>query len=245
MRPASRWLRRAEIALWFIGVSLLGVALGATVHRTTFQAEQSRVLESRMAELEHASSIGAPSLQLRQLPDEAIERRDEPESESPTPDPPESPALPPESPVVSPPAERPRLPRETVSDVDLLGRIEIPRLGLSAVVLDGDDDATLQRAVGRVSGTAAPGDGGNTALAGHRDTFFRSLQDIRIDDQVRLVAPPHTYEYRVDSVRIVDANEVSVLDSTGVEELTLVTCYPFRLVGPAPDRFIVKATRVQ
>jgi sortase A len=126
-----------------------------------------------------------------------------------------------------------------------MGRIKIPRIGLSAIVLAGDDDATLRRAVGWVAGTARPDEGGNTALAGHRDTFFRPLQRVEIDDRVRLVVPPHTYEYRVDSIRVVGPDEVSVLDSTGIEELTLVTCYPFRLVGPAPDRFIVKAVRIE
>ncbi|MCA1732581.1 MAG: class D sortase, partial [Acidobacteria bacterium] len=98
---------------------------------------------------------------------------------------------------------------------------------------------------GFLPGTARPGEGGNTGLAAHRDTFFRPLEGIQVDDRIRLEVPPHTYEYRVDSVRIVEPSEVSVLDFTGTEELTLVTCYPFRYIGPAPDRFIVKATRVQ
>jgi len=81
-------------------------------------------------------------------------------------------------------------------------------------------------------------------LAGHRDTFFRPLREIQLNDRIRMIVPPHTYEYRVQSFRVVTPEETSVLDSKGVEELTLVTCYPFRFIGPAPKRFIVSAARV-
>ena len=102
----------------------------------------------------------------------------------------------------------------------------------------------LARAVGLVRGSAHPGEVGNMVLAGHRDTFFRPLRTIKVNDRIRMVVPPNTYEYEVQSLRVVAPEETSVLDSKGVEELTLVTCYPFRFVGPAPDRFIVSATRV-
>ena len=81
-------------------------------------------------------------------------------------------------------------------------------------------------------------------LAGHRDTFFRALRKIRVKDRIRVVTPPHVYEYEVQSLRVVEPDETDVLQSRGSEELTLVTCYPFRFVGPAPDRFIVSATRI-
>jgi sortase A len=93
-------------------------------------------------------------------------------------------------------------------------------------------------------GSAHPGQRGNIVLAGHRDTFFWPLQDIERGDQIRIVLPQQTYRYRVDSIRVVDPAETSALASKGVEELTLVTCYPFRYVGPAPRRFIVSATRL-
>jgi sortase A len=144
---------------------------------------------------------------------------------------------------IAPPGKTKRPPAE--ADPAALGRIEIPRLGLKAIVREGADVDTLERAVGRVPGTAKPGDVGNVVLAGHRDTFFRSLRKIEVDDMIRLVVPPHTYEYRVASLRVVTPTETSVMDSNGIEELTLVTCYPFRVLGPAPDRFIVSATRVE
>ncbi|HEX7418412.1 MAG TPA: class D sortase [Thermoanaerobaculia bacterium] len=131
------------------------------------------------------------------------------------------------------------------ADPTAIGRIEIPRLGLKAIVKEGGDDDTLERAVGLLPGSAHPGQSGNIVLAGHRDTFFWPLQDIERGDQIRIVLPQQTYRYRVDSIRVVDPAETSALASKGVEELTLVTCYPFRYVGPAPQRFIVSATRLE
>lgn len=132
-----------------------------------------------------------------------------------------------------------------IADPLVIGKIEIPRIEVEAIVREGDDDATLALAVGHVPGTALPSQNGNMVLAGHRDTFFRGLRNIRLNDQILLVVPPHTYEYRVVATQVVAPNEMSVLESRGAEELTLVTCYPFNYVGSAPDRFIVRAARVE
>lgn len=252
---ASRVLRRVEITLLIIGVSLLGVALGATLHRRNYQAEQERAFDRVMAASQIASresafngpsaseTIGSPSVSsVRPAADELYGPPAPEESYlstrevKPEPEP---------RPAVAPRATTPPQPAVDELDPNLLGRIVIPRLGLSAFVLEGEDESTFQRAVGFLPGTARPGEGGNTGLAAHRDTFFRPLERLEIDDRIRLEVPPHTYEYRVASLRIVESDEVSVLESTGTEELTLVTCYPFRMIGPAPDRFIVKATRIQ
>ena len=126
----------------------------------------------------------------------------------------------------------------------LIGRIEIPRLGLSAIVAEGTDKTTLRRAVGHIPGTALPGQPGNAGLAGHRDSFFRPLRDILQNDMITLTTLRGEYRYRVVSTQIVVPTEVSVLNPTGNESLTLVTCYPFYFVGAAPSRFIVRAERV-
>jgi sortase A len=127
---------------------------------------------------------------------------------------------------------------------DLIGSIEIPRLGLSAIIVEGTDKATLRRAVGHIPGTPQPGQIGNAGLAGHRDTFFRPLKDIQQNDIITLKTLHGEYRYRVVSTRVVAPTEVSVLDPTGNETLTLVTCHPFYFVGSAPNRFIVRAERV-
>lgn len=122
---------------------------------------------------------------------------------------------------------------------ELLGRIDIPRIHLSAMVLEGVDSNTLRFGAGHVQGTALPGDKGNIAIAAHRDTFFRPLRDIRPNDTILLTTIAGVYRYRVEGTEIVDPSDVQVLRRTRDSQLTLVTCYPFYYLGSAPKRFIV------
>jgi len=122
-----------------------------------------------------------------------------------------------------------------------IGRIEIPRLGVSAIVRAGTDARTLRLAVGYIPGTALPGENGNVGLAGHRDTFFRKLRDINPDDEIRVITRDGVFHYYVQRTNIVQPTDVWVLNATGYPALTLVTCYPFTYVGSAPKRFIVRA----
>jgi sortase A len=136
-------------------------------------------------------------------------------------------------------------PKSAPAAVDgLIGRLEIPRLLLSDVVVEGIDKTSLRRGVGHIPGTALPGHPGNVGLAGHRDTFFRSLKDLKIDDEVEFSTLAGNFKYEVESLRVVDPENVGVLASSGHNVLTLVTCYPFYYVGPAPKRWIVRARQV-
>jgi sortase A len=139
----------------------------------------------------------------------------------------------------------PAVPASLTRQSGLLGRLEIPRLGLSVMVVEGDDHRTLRRAVGHVPGTALPGQDGNTALTGHRDTFFRPLRNIRPEDIITLTTLQGRYRYRVLSTQVVNPDDVSVLEASQKEILTLITCHPFYFVGAAPNRFIVRAERIQ
>jgi LPXTG-site transpeptidase (sortase) family protein len=125
-----------------------------------------------------------------------------------------------------------------------IGRLEIPRIGLSAVVMEGDDEQTLNVAVGHLPDTPLPWQEGNAALAGHRDTFFRPLRRLQDGDEIRLVTPHGTFRYRATRQVVVEPNELWVLDPSPAAALTLVTCYPFDFVGTAPRRFVVHAERI-
>src|SRR5215470_3011885 len=116
--------------------------------------------------------------------------------------------------------------------------LRIPRLQLEAPVLEGTDEFTLNRGVGRIVGTSRPGQGGNVGIAGHRDGFFRPLKDISTGDLIELVTTSGTDVYAVDRVRITSPDDVSVLRPKAKPSLTLVTCYPFYFVGRAPKRYI-------
>ncbi|MGE5570731.1 MAG: class D sortase [Rhodospirillales bacterium] len=126
-----------------------------------------------------------------------------------------------------------------------IGRIEIERVGLQAIIVESTTSEALRRAVGHVEGTALPGEDGNVALAGHRDTFFRGLRDVRPSDIIRIDTLDGSWEYQVESTRVVDPENVEVLKASGSPMLTLVTCYPFNAVGPAPRRYIVQARKAR
>lgn len=134
--------------------------------------------------------------------------------------------------------QRPRdIPTGTV-----LGRVDIPRLHLSAIVRQGADEVTLKTAVGHVPSTQLAGETGNFAIAAHRDTLFRALKDIQIGDAVMFESTEGKYQYKVVSTKVVKPTDVDVLRPQGDQKLlTMITCYPFYFVGSAPKRFIVTA----
>lgn len=137
---------------------------------------------------------------------------------------------------VSPPEGLSPLPRG-----GLIGSLDIPRLRLSAMVMEGDDDKTLKRGVGHLPDTPLPWEKGNSAFAGHRDTFLRAMRDINAGDEIRLTTPHGTFAYRVREIAIVAPDNLSGLSVTDDSTLTLITCYPFWYVGNAPKRFVVRA----
>jgi sortase A len=145
-----------------------------------------------------------------------------------------------------PQAESSRLPQvapPAATDA-LIGRLEIPRLGLSVMVVEGVGNRTLRRAAGHIPGTGLPGQSGNVGIAAHRDTFFRPLKDLRIHDEIRFSTVTGEFKYEVEWLKIVEPTNVGVLAPPGGKVLTLVTCYPFYYVGPAPQRWIVRARQV-
>ncbi|HEX4135533.1 MAG TPA: class D sortase [Bryobacteraceae bacterium] len=131
-----------------------------------------------------------------------------------------------------------------VASGSIVGRLDIKRLHVKAMVREGDSDHTLSVALGHIPGTAFPGQSGNVGIAGHRDSLFRGLKNITPNDEITFETPHANYIYRVESTEIVKPRQVDVLNPGPTRELTLVTCFPFNYVGSAPDRFIVKARLV-
>ncbi len=122
---------------------------------------------------------------------------------------------------------KPRLSRPAFNEGDVVGRIAIPRLKLRVAILEGTSSKTLELGVGHIEGTALPGEPGNIAIAGHRDTFFRALKNIRRDDEIQLQTPQGVDKYKVDWIQITAPDDGGIVSSTKDSSLTLVTCYPF------------------
>jgi sortase A len=131
------------------------------------------------------------------------------------------------------------------SEGEPLARLEIPSIKLHTIVAEGVGNDTLRRAIGHVPGTALPGSRGNVGLAAHRDTFFRHLGEVKRSDLISITSAAGSFDYVVESTTIVDPDEAVVLRDIGRPTLTLVTCYPFYYVGPAPKRFVVHAALME
>lgn len=122
--------------------------------------------------------------------------------------------------------------------------LKIPSINLVVPVYEGTSESILDHGAGRIAGTSHFGTAGNTGIAAHRDGFFRALRLVKVGAVLQLELPEATLAYRIVSTRVVDPSETSVLGPSDEPTVTLVTCYPFYFVGSAPQRFIVRATRV-
>ncbi len=218
-----RRLRLLEIILWCVSAVMLGAVVWMIVDREVFQAYTEWAFDRALETLgrEKPTTTGDDLKEF--TPDKPAPGEGIPHVEIP------------------PPGWKPRWRPKPES---VLGRIEIPRLGVRAMILAGTSDRALRRAVGYIEGTALPGEGGNTGLAGHRDTFFRPLRDIRKKDIIRVRTLGSMFEYIVENIQIVGPKDIKVLKPDGRPLLTLVTCYPFNYVGSAPKRFIVRARQI-
>jgi sortase A len=224
--PASRWIERL---LFGIGIVCLGIWVYAFVDaRLTQRREEQRLEEALRQRSLHVARKLAPSEKASQgsTPAAATD------------------ALGSFQPEDGADASEAFVSAEDLEEGALIGRIEIPRVGVSAIVLHGIGNKTLRRGVGHIPGTPLPEHGGNFGLAGHRDSFFRALKDIRQDDTIELTTLNGTFEYKVEWTKIVAPQDTYVLEDEGAPSLTLVTCYPFYYVGSAPKRFIVRARRL-
>jgi sortase A len=222
MKADSKALRILEGGLLFVGLLLLVVFAFAHIHRfIMFRAEMAK-FEAEQLESPRGGTAGMEAI------DGAIHNADlhqarDTESRSAN--------------------QRTKLYKANLGkSVESLAVLRIPALHLEVPVLEGTDEVTLNRGVGRIAGTSFPGQGANIGIAGHRDGFFRRLKNIQTGDAIELVTISGTDVFVVDQIRITSPGDISVLRPRAKHSLTLVTCYPFYFVGPAPSRYIVEAS---
>lgn len=217
-RKVLRW---GEIALLIAGFACMAIFVGHRGYEWVYQSYEDYRFRQEVAGVK-PSATGFVREKL------GLDKR------RPAPEPP------PQADIRDP--EPPR--RQPLKRGELVGRVSIPRLGVSAIVHEGVDNRTLARAVGHVPSTARPGERGNMALAAHRDTHFRPVRNLKPGDVIQMETVDGTYEYKVAKMWVVSPKDVSVLKPTRENVLTLITCYPFNYVGHAPKRYIVRAIQV-
>ncbi len=212
---SRKLLRRIELSLLILGLLLIGVFVGAYIHRAT----QSRAALSRFEELKQERA---------KQPARSFADRNFTHDFS----------------LWSPQRVSGYQESLTQSLDAPLAILRIPKVKLEVPILNGTDELSLNRGVGYISGMSRPGEAGNIGVAGHRDGFFRGLKDVVAGDVIEMETLDRVYQYKIDQIVIVDKNDKSVLQQTSEPLLTLVTCYPFYFVGSAPKRYIVVASLV-
>ena len=239
-QKSSSVLRSVEMLLWAIGLFLLGWVGFVWADGVLYQLRAGAHLDAAAGPAAPTSTDPTPGERPARLPGE--EGRADREADAD--------AAPPEPGRAADRAADDRAPRPAPRSTAAadprqpLGRLEVPRLGLSVVVAEGTTSRVLSRAVGHLPGTPLPGTYGNSALAAHRDRHFRPLRNVRTGDEILYTSPTGTTRYRVEWTEVVRPEAVRVLDPTDQPALTLITCHPFDFVGDAPDRFVVRARKV-
>jgi len=209
------WLHKLERLLMIVGVLMLGLFVGARIHQTVLSSAELQWFKARQPA--SADELRRAGLTTA-TPDFSLwsERRIRDYQES-----------------------------LAAHFSPAIAILRIPKIHVEVPVLEGTDDLSLNRGVGHVASTAYPGENGNSAIAGHRDGFFRGLKDVGLGDTIEVVALGQTKTYVIDRITIVDPSDVSVLQPRPHASLTLITCYPFYFVGSAPKRYIVQASMAE
>jgi LPXTG-site transpeptidase (sortase) family protein len=215
-KPARRAWVWAERALLLIGLLCLGIYTWSWLDTWLYDRAQSAKLEQALAAQAEIRTPATESDSFESMR-KGVERERKKEHQAPA----------------------------ALESGELIGRIAVDRLGVSAIVLEGVGMRELRRGAGHIPATPLPQqEEGNVGIAAHRDSFFRALKDIRENDTIEMTTLDGTFHYKVEWTKIVKPEDVSVLEPTDEPALTLVTCYPFYYVGSAPKRFIVRAGRI-
>jgi sortase A len=125
-----------------------------------------------------------------------------------------------------------------------IGTLEIPTIDASLPIIHGTDEDELEKGVGHYKGSVLPGEPDHSVLSGHRDTVFRNLKDVQLQDTLVVTTSAGKFIYEVVDIYIVDQYDQSVVTPTSNATLSLTTCYPFTFVGSAPERYIIHSILV-
>ncbi len=210
----KRWTRTLEWFLFAGGLLLIGVYVGARIHRSVLSHAEVQRFKNEL--LVNKELVAGPEA-IGKKPDVSLwsEKRIQGYQDS-----------------------------LAAHFAPALALLRIPKIDLEVPVLEGTDELSLNRAVGHIVGTPKPGENGNVGIAGHRDGFFRGLKDVSAGDAIEIVTPDGADKYVIDEITVVDPTNVSVLAPRATPSVTLVTCYPFYFIGSAPQRYIVRASLV-
>ncbi len=122
-----------------------------------------------------------------------------------------------------------------------VGKIHFPRLGQSFTILNNTSIESLAFGPGNVENTSVPGENGNICIAGHRDSFFNGIKNLKLSDVVRIESIGKEQLFQINEINIVTPDEIEWLQNSDQSVLTLITCYPFEYIGEAPKRYIIRA----
>lgn len=132
-----------------------------------------------------------------------------------------------------------------VDGKEIIGKLVVTKTGKQIPILMGATEENLRGGATLYDNGIYPGDKGTAIILGHRETTFGFLENIKYSDIVEVQSLNHTYKFKVKKTYITNPEDESILAQEEGPSMTLVTCYPFRYVGPAPDRFIVKLDLIE
>jgi len=133
-----------------------------------------------------------------------------------------------------------------IEDSGVIAILRIPSIECEEIIKDGSGRWTLAKALGHMEGTAYPGEIGNCAIAGHRNynfgLYFNRLNEVQVADEILVDTKEATYTYKVTDIKVVEPEEVSVLNQTEDATITLITCTPLYI---ATHRLIVSGELIE
>jgi sortase A len=130
------------------------------------------------------------------------------------------------------------------SNTHPVGRLIIPFINFDHIIIEGASNGSLEYGSGHIYGTALPNMNGNCVIAGHRDWFFSGLEKLSEGDQIILESKTTVVNYIISSIHIVNPTDTKWLHQYDYTELTLITCYPFKYIGDAPLRYVIKSEKL-